>query len=265
VPLTLDAALLRNTVSRRASAQEDLRLLTRYRRRHEEADLEALVARFGPLARQLAHRYPHGGEREDIEQVAMLGLLKAIERFDPGRGIAFSSYAVPTILGELKRYFRDQGWTVRVPRSLQELSQAVVRAADELRGTLGRNATVAEIAARCHTTEERVLEARLTVSAHRADSLDRPVQDLDEPECLVNRIGGEDPGYARIDSETAFDDLLSRLPRHDQDVLELRFRHDLKQRQIAKQLGVSQMGVSRSLARSLNTLAHGNEYVSDAA
>jgi RNA polymerase sigma-B factor len=254
VPQTLDAALLRNTVSKRASAEEDLRLLRQYHRGHDPADLEALVERFAPLARQLAHRYPHGDERADVEQVANVGLLNAIERFDPDRGIAFSSFAVPTILGEIKRYFRDLGWSVRVPRSLQELAQEVSKAADSLCRELQRTPTVVEIAERCDTTEERVLEARLIATAHRADSLDRPAAEIDDPEPLVDRIGRDDAGYALVEGETVFDDLVAELPALTQDVLELRFRHDLKQREIAERLGISQMGVSRALTRALRQL-----------
>ena len=146
----------------------------------DERAKEQLVERFLPLARHLARRYLSGPEREDVEQVAALGLLKAIERFDPHRGLAFTSFAVPTILGEVKRYFRDLGWSVRVPRSIQELVPKVEKATETLTGKLGHTPTAEEVAEYCEVSVEDVLEARGSASAHRADSLDRPVAEEGE-------------------------------------------------------------------------------------
>ena len=160
---------------RAARAEEDRRLLVRYHSEGEVAARERLVERFLPLARQLARRYQHGGEQlDDLVQVASLGLLKAIDRFDPGRETAFSSFAVPTVLGELKRHFRDKGWAVRVPRDLQELAVKVDRVSDEMSRELGRAPTTAEIAERRRATDEQVLEAREAAGAYRAVSLDAP-------------------------------------------------------------------------------------------
>src|SRR5215216_571981 len=166
------------TFAERGSRYDDGALLERYHAHRDARDREALVERYLPLARHLSRRYRMGGEAEDLEQVASIGLLKAIDRYDPGRGIAFTSYAVPTILGELKRYFRDLGWMVRVPRALQELGQKVHVAADELVTELGRAPTVVELARRCDATVERVLEARELSTAHRTISLDALIGDV---------------------------------------------------------------------------------------
>ena len=232
--------------------RDDTRLFVRYRRDRDPADRAALVERYTPLARQLARRY-HASDAEDVLQVAFIGLLKAIDRFDPDRGLAFSSLAVPTILGEIKRYFRDLGWTVRVPRDIQELALRVEKVADALTGELGRLPTAQEIADRCDTTAERVLEARASATAHRAISLDQPSGDPDM-EDIVDRLGADDAGYERAESAVQVDGLLAELPDRERQVLELRFREDLMQREIAERLGISQMQVSRLIARSLATL-----------
>jgi RNA polymerase sigma-B factor len=233
--------------------RDDTRLFRRYRRDRDPADRDALVERYTPLARQLARRY-RASDSEDVMQVAYIGLLKAIERFDPDRGLAFSSLAVPTILGEVKRYFRDLGWTVRVPRDIQELALRVEKVADVLTGELGRLPTVQEIATRCDTTAERVLEARGSATAHRAISLDQPSGEPDMDD-MVDRLGGDDAGYEHAEAAVQVDRLLAELPDRERRVLELRFREDLMQREIAERLGISQMQVSRLIARSLAALS----------
>src|SRR3954452_12249571 len=175
-------------------ARDAHQLFERYHRDHDPADREALVERFLPLARHLSRRYATSTDRDDLEQVAAIGLLKAIDRFDPSRGLAFTSFAVPTILGELKRHFRDFGWSVRVPRELKELAARVEDAVEELNGELGRTPTTEQIAQRCGVSVERVLEARATATAHRADSLDRPTYEDDE-EARGPAIGREDPEF----------------------------------------------------------------------
>src|SRR3954463_7297493 len=163
-----------------ARSTEDRRLLERYHRDGDITAREALVTRFLPLARQLARRYQRGGEQlDDPRHVGALGLLKAIDRFDPARETAFSSFAVPTILGELKRHFRDKGWSVRVPRDLQELAVKVDRVGDQMGRELGRAPTPDEIAESIGVTAEQVLEAREAAGAYRAVSLDRPRDDED--------------------------------------------------------------------------------------
>ena len=162
-----------------------------------------------PLARHLARRYPGTTEREDVEQVACLGLLKAIDRFDPDRGLAFTTFAVPTILGEIKRYFRDQCWSVHVPRSLQELSARVDAANDALSTKLGRSATVEEIADWCEISAEEVVEALATRTAHRPDSLDRPAGEA-ETETILGLLPTREPGYEQVDDALDLSQLISR-------------------------------------------------------
>jgi RNA polymerase sigma-B factor len=236
----------------RLSAAETQQLLERYHRHPDSAGRKELVERFMPLALHLSRRYATGEEREDVEQVAAIGLLKAIDRFDPERGIAFTSFAVPTILGEIKRYFRDLGWSVRVPRDLQELRARVGRVTEELTHELGRTPTTAEVAARCETTVERVLEARAIATAHRAMSLDVPADD-GEREPRVE-VAHDEPGYAHAERAADVAHVLAVLPARERAILHLRFHEDLTQREIGGLLGISQMQVSRLLRVSIETL-----------
>jgi RNA polymerase sigma-B factor len=176
--------------------------------------------------------------------------VKAIDRFDPARGIPFTSFAVPTILGEIKRYFRDQGWAVRVPRPLQELAGRVEDAVDELNGELGRSPTTGEIAQRCDTSLERVLEARIARTAHYPDSLDRP-QFPDDDDSRRDAIPWEEPGFARAERSSDLDRLLACLPERQRQIVQLRFQGDLTQREIARHMGLSQMHVSRLLREAV--------------
>ena len=231
------------------------RLFERYHRERDAGDREALVERFLPLARHLARRYANGGaDRDDLEQVASIGLLKAIDRFDPERGLAFTTFAVPTILGELKRHFRDFGWSVRVPRELKELAARVEDAVEELNGELGRTPTTEQIAQRCGVTVERVLEARATATAHRADSLDRPAYEDDDDAGSGPLLGCEDPSFEQVERAADVDRLLARLPEREERILRLRFQEDLVQREIAARVGLSQMQVSRTIAQAIDTL-----------
>ncbi|MET0816078.1 MAG: SigB/SigF/SigG family RNA polymerase sigma factor, partial [Solirubrobacteraceae bacterium] len=232
------------------------RLLVRYHREGDAAAREALVARFLPLARQLARRYQRGGEQlDDLVQVASLGLLKAIDRFDPARETAFSSFAVPTILGEIKRHFRDKGWAVRVPRDLQELSVKVDRVADEMARELGRAPTPAEIAERTGSSLEQVLEAREASGAYRAVSLDRPrTDDEDDGDSYADAVGADDPGYHVAEAAATVDRLMRVLTDREREVLRLRFEEDLTQSEIGTRVGVSQMHVSRLIRQSIARL-----------
>ena len=241
---------------RAARAREDRRLLERYHRDGDPAAREALVQRFLPLARQLARRYQRGGEPlDDLVQVASLGLLKAIDRFDPDRETAFSSFAVPTILGELKRHFRDKGWAVRVPRDLQELAVKVDRVADEMARELGRAPTPTEIAERTGTTLEQVLEAREASAAYRAVSLDRPRDDDDEESGgIADSVGIEDPGFSVAEDAATVERLMRVLSEREREVLRLRFEEDLTQSEIGIRVGVSQMHVSRLIRQSVARL-----------
>jgi RNA polymerase sigma-B factor len=240
---------------RAARAHADRLLLERYRETGDQATREALVERFLPLARQLARRYQRGAEPlDDLVQVASLGLLKAIDRFEPSRTTAFSSFAVPTILGELKRHFRDRGWSVRVPRDLQELSVRVERVADDLARTLGRAPTPDEIGEEIGVTAEQVLEAREAAGAYRAISLDRPRDDNDESERVAAHMGTEDHGFAVAEDAATVELLMRELTDREREVLRLRFSEDLTQSEIGARIGVSQMHVSRLLRRAIARL-----------
>jgi RNA polymerase sigma-B factor len=247
---------------RAARAQEDRRLLVRYRQDGDPVAREQLVARFLPLARQLARRYQRGGEQlDDLVQVASLGLLKAIDRFDPERETAFSSFAVPTILGELKRHFRDKGWSVRVPRDLQELAVKVDRVADEMSRELGRAPTPGEIAERTGSTLEQVLEAREASAAYRAVSLDRPrAEEDDEGETYAEAVGVDDPGFRIAEASATIDRLMRVLSDREREVLRLRFEEDLTQSEIGDRVGVSQMHVSRLIRQSIARLREAAEW-----
>jgi RNA polymerase sigma-B factor len=231
---------------------EEQMLFRRYRRDGERAVRDALIERYLPLAMHLARRYPSGREAEDVAQVASLALVKAVERFDPDHGSAFTSFATPTILGEIKRYFRDFGWSVHVPRKLQELVQRVDRATQALTSRHGRAPTPADVADELHISVEQVLDALASASAHRPQPLEqdeRDGQEMPRPVAIV-----EESGYERVEEEDAVASLLSRLPERDRRVVELRFGHDLLQREIADIVGLSQMQVSRILAHSLTRL-----------
>lgn len=247
------------TAAPSSQARRDALLFERYRRHGDDATREEIVKRFLGLARHLAIRYERGGERDDVMQVAAVGLMKAIDRYDPSRGIAFSSFAVPTIVGEIKRYFRDLGWTVRVPRDVQELALKMERIGEELSAHLGRPPTIEEVAARCGVSAEQVLEARASATAHRAISLDQPIGDEDGDEA-VTRLASDEVGFGHVEDVDEVDHLLSVLPPQSRRVLVLRFREERLQREIADIVGISQMQVSRIIARSLRILhdVHGS-------
>ena len=245
-------ALARNSDGNRR-IREDLRLLERYHSNGDEAAREELIRRFLPLARQLARRYERNDEPiDDLVQVASVGLVKAVDRFDPSRGTAFSSFAVPTILGELKRYFRDAGWAVHVPRGMQERALEVNRAVTELSRELGRSPNPAELAEFTGLTLEEVLEAMEAAVAYDSVSLEAPRNDDDpESEGVVERIGQEDAGYELAEYAATLAPELRALSDRDRLVLELRFGQDMTQSEIAERIGVSQMHVSRLIRRAL--------------
>jgi RNA polymerase sigma-B factor len=241
--------------SRAQRARHDAELFRRYRRDPTPELREALVERFLPLARHLAVRYARSSELDDLVQVAALGLLKAIDRFDPERGIAFSSFAVPTITGELKRYFRDHGWAVRVPRDLQERSLLIDRTSERLTRSLGRAPTAAELADAMGLDVELVVEALQTATAHRPDRLDAPA-DADDEHADRTRVTlvTEEAGYATAEAAATLEPLLARLDPRQRLVLQLRFEDDLIQTEIASLIGVSQMQVSRIQRQALERL-----------
>jgi RNA polymerase sigma-B factor len=213
---------------------------------------EQLIERFLPLARALARRYDQSVEPlDDLVQVASMGLVKAIDRYEPGRGCAFSSYAVPTIVGELKRHFRDRTWTVRPPRALQELTLRVDDAASRLSQQLDRAPTVSELAAEVGVGDENIMEALQARTARGALSLHAPVGGSDEDVELQDTLGAGDDGYARAETRALLDSLLSGLAPRARVVLRLRFEEDLTQAEIGALLGVSQMQISRIIRQSL--------------
>jgi RNA polymerase sigma-B factor len=240
----------------RARRLRERQLFARYRRRHDLAAREELVERFLPLAAHLAKRYGYVGEPlEDLVQVASVGLLKAIDRYEPERGTAFSSFAVPTIAGELKRHFRDRGWAVRVPRDLQEIAQRVDRTTDRLIHALGRAPTVSEIADELGITFEQVLEAREAAGARRAESLDRPCGNDQDAAELVDTLGAPEPGYLRAEQSATLEAMMtSVLSDREREILKLRFAEDLTQSEIGERVGVSQMHVSRLLRQAVSRL-----------
>ena len=249
-----------NAEDRAARSREDRRLLLQYHEGGDATARDALVQRFLPLARQLARRYQRGGEPlDDLVQVASLGLLKAIDRFDPRRETAFSSFAVPTILGELKRHFRDKGWSVRVPRDLQELAVRLEPVSEQLGRELGRPPTPAEIAERTGTTLEQVLEAREAAGAYRAVSLDRTREDDEDSDGATIVVGIEDPGFGVAEDSATVERLMRVLTEREREVLRLRFEQDLTQAEIGHRIGVSQMHVSRIIRQAVARLREAAE------
>jgi RNA polymerase sigma-B factor len=209
---------------------------------------------FAPLARSLAGRYKRSNESfDDLVQVANLALLKAIDGFDPGRGRPFTAYAVPTILGELRRHFRDNVWTLRLPRSLQELTMEVEKAATALTEDLGRAPTVAEIAEQLEISEEDVLEALTADAARRTTSLDAPRSTEDgEGGTVIDTVSNLESGYDRVEAKMACE--TAGLDEREREVLRLRFGEQVTQSEIGKRFGVSQMQISRIQRRALRKL-----------
>jgi RNA polymerase sigma-B factor len=233
---------------------QDAQLFARYCADRDRGVRDALVRRYLPLARTLARRYATTGEPfDDLMQVASLGLLRAIDRFDPARGSAFTSFAVPIILGELRRHFRDRCWSVRVPRGLQELSQRLDLVGTELTAELGRPPSPDELAAHAGAPLERVLDALQAGTAHYTVSLDSGRRGRDEDDDGLE-LGVEDRAYARVENDAAFADLLSVLSERERLVLRLRFAHDLTQSEIGRRIGVSQVQVSRIIRSALAQL-----------
>jgi len=237
-------------------SREDRELFIRYGAGDAQAR-EQLVERFLPLARQLARRYQRAGEPlDDLMQVASMGLIKAIDRFDADREIAFSSYAVPTILGEIKRHFRDRTWAVRVPRDLQELTLRVDKAVGELSEELHRQPSVAELGAVVGADEEQVLEALQAGGAYRAVSFDAPRGSGVEEELvtLADSVGVDETGFDRAEERATLEHLLTTITTREREVLRMRFEEDMTQAEIGAVIGVSQMQVSRVIRQALSRL-----------
>lgn len=236
--------------ARRVSVSE---LLSRWHEHGDRAARDEVIARFLPLARRLAGRYANPYEPvADLIQVASIGLLGAIDRFDPNRGTSFSTFAIPTILGELKRHFRATAWSVHVPRRTQELALRLDQAAREITALTGRPPRVAELAEQLGRRVDDVLEGLDAGSARYSLSLDAPApgQDLDEPYSLADTLGEHDNRFGLIETKLSLRGAMARLPYPERQALILHIEHDMKQRDIAARLGCSQMQVSRLLRRA---------------
>ncbi|MEU4240606.1 SigB/SigF/SigG family RNA polymerase sigma factor [Actinoplanes sp. NPDC026619] len=215
---------------------------------------DAAIEAWLPLARHLANRYSGRGEpTDDLIQTATVGLIKAVDKFDPERGVDFAGYAIPTIIGEIKRHFRDRTWSVRVPRRLQELRLAITEANSTLTHSLGRSPTVADISVHLGITEEEVLEGLEGARAYNATSLSTPISSDGTTE-LGDTLGGLDQEYELAETRVALGPAMATLNDREQKILTLRFYGNLTQSQIADQIGISQMHVSRLLTRALAKL-----------
>jgi RNA polymerase sigma-B factor len=236
-----------------ARAGHEHELLRRY---HVDGDLAArdqLAEEMVPLGRALASRYAGRGEPlDDLVQVACVGIMKAIEGFDISREVRFSSYATPTVLGELKRHFRDRTWAMHVPRGMQELQLTLAETRDKLTGELGRSPSVKELAAAVNVPVEEVLQTLQSIGARRTRSLDEPTSDRDTT--LADALGGDDPELSRAEMRVLIDEALDVLRPRDQEILRLRFAEDMTQTEISKRVGVSQMQISRIIRESINRL-----------
>src|ERR687884_1165506 len=234
----------------RAAREQEL-----LRRIHGHGDMRArdqLAQEMLPLARALAGRYVGRGEPlDDLVQVACIGIMKAIDGFDLSRDVRFSSYATPTVLGEIKRHFRDRTWALHVPRGTQELQLKVAKARDDLTNELGRSPTVEELAESVEASMEDVLDALQSAQAHRTRSFDEPAG---EDSTLAESLGTSDPELGRAEIRVLLDDAFDVLSERDREILRLRFEEDMTQTEISERIGVSQMQVSRLIRQALARL-----------
>ncbi len=238
--------------------QAEKQLIHRYQHSGSRRDRDAVIERFLPLAHSLARRYRRGAEPlEDLEQVASLALLRAVEGFDPARDVAFSSYAVPTITGALKRHYRDYGWSVRVPRELQELAMRIQRFSDAAAAATGEIPTAAQVARQAGVSVEQVIEAREAQQALHADSLDQPRQsgEDDGSASLIDTMGGHDPEFRGAFDRVLLGSLLEALDEREQTIVRLYHLEELTQSEIGRRLGLSQMHISRLLRQATDKLS----------
>ena len=234
-------------------------LLRAYYENGDQRVRDELVERNLPLVRAIARRYAGKGEPfDDLVQVGSIGLIKAIDRFDLDRGVTLQTYAVPTIVGEIKRHFRDRGWAMYVPRRLKELNLKLSTLIEELSGQLGRSPTVDELAEASGANEEEVVEALEVGYAYSTEPLTLPGDDDFELDRL-HRLGTVDEGYAAAEDQSVLDHGLGALDERERRIVELRFIEGLTQSQIAQEVGISQMHVSRLIRSSLETMRHAIE------
>ncbi len=224
-----------------------------YKQEGDEEAREQLVVSHLNLVRFLANKFKNRGEPfDDLMQVGTIGLIKAIDRFDPARGLEFTTFATPTIMGEIKRHFRDKGWSVRVPRRLQELSAKVNQTTDELTRELQRPPSVAEVAERLEVSVDEVLEAMESSSAYSSVPLEGTGQGADEDApSIIDHYATEDEGLATSDDRMTIEDAIAGFTPREQDVMRMRFDQGMTQAEIAERLGISQVQVSRMLRKSL--------------
>jgi RNA polymerase sigma-B factor len=218
---------------------------------------EEILAGHLPLAEHIARKYLHRGQSmEDLRQVALVGLIGAVDRFDPERGSDFVSFAVPTIMGEVRRYFRDSTWMISVPRPLKELNRSISRAAAALTVELGHSPRPKQIAARLGISLEAVYEGLQAGLAYQADSLDKPSVRQDDDAPGPSQIGFTDPGVDRVENRESLRSALARLPEREAQIVRMRFGEELTQSEIASRMGISQVHVSRLLASTVAQLRH---------
>lgn len=236
--------------------RDEQSLLSRYHSTHDLAARDELVERYLPLVKHLARRYSYTTEPlEDLCQVGAIALLKALDRFEPARGTSFKAYAVPTIVGEMRRHFRNTGWSVHIPRALQERAQAAGTALNALTANLGRSPTISEIADWMQITREEAIEALEVRMAYDAASLDASSRhDADDNAAWAHRLGAEDDGFEQIEARAMLETTLRAMPARERVMVHLRFEEDMSQSEIAKTVGVSQMHVSRLLRRAIERL-----------
>jgi RNA polymerase sigma-B factor len=263
-PALTEAPLTDDVIDVRKGAREEQRALSQslFARLavdpSDAAAREALVTLHLPLVQHLARRFRNRGEPyDDLVQVGTIGLIKAVDRFDNDRGVEFSTYATPTIVGEIKRHFRDKGWAVRVPRRLQELRLQLTTATSELSQQLGRAPTVAELALRLAISEEEVLEGLESANAYATVPLDKGSDDEGSSAGYLDTLGEDDEALEGVEYRESLKPLLAQLAPRERHILMLRFFHEKTQSEIAAEVGISQMHVSRLLAKTLAQLRTG--------
>jgi len=242
-------------VIQNADSQRADYLWTKYQRTHDPRLRAAIIQQFEPLARSLARRFTRrGAAGEDLRQVALVGLVKAVDRFDPDAQVRFATFATPTILGELRHHARSHGWYLHVPRAMQELAQQVRRAESQLTERLGRPPTAAEIAARLDLTEEKVREALSLREANRPVSLDGVTETPDGGHAISHWLGQEDSALQETVDRVGMSQALRQLAGPLRQILQLRYMNRLSQRDVARRMGLSAMKVCRLERRALDQL-----------
>ena len=252
----MDSTLDRAPRRRPRDRQREDALFRRFCSTRDPSLREELVASYLPLARSIARRYHTPRVAlEDLVQVASVGLMKSVDRYEPSRGSAFTSYAVPTMAGEVQRYFRDQTWSVRPPRELQERALRLRKAGAVIGAELGRAPTPVELARATQLSVEQVVEALEAAEARDGTSLDRPRANGEEGDTIAEAIGADDDEFDRVDAAITADLLMAELSEREREVIRLRFHGDLTQLEIARKVGCSQMHVSRILRGAMAKLS----------